>query len=101
MAVWQDWKDRAHAYRNLQALSASEGSEAQPSDASFARQGIARLRQEASIAICNVALLRPIQAFQYVFPPDVKIFLAASTGFLGDPCCEENDSGSPALDASH
>ena len=49
------------------------------------------------IDIFNVALLHPIQAFQYVFSPDVKIFLAARTGFMGDSFCEENDSGSPTF----
>jgi hypothetical protein len=61
--------------------------------------------------IFKVALLRAIQAFQYVFSPDVKIFLAARTDFLEDSFCEENDSSwptfapfrteRPALDATY
>jgi hypothetical protein len=43
------------------------------------------------------SLLSSVQGFQYVFSPDVKIFLAARTGFLGESFCEENDSGSPTF----
>src|SRR5258708_8816382 len=41
------------------------------------------------IDIFKVAFLRPIQAFRYVFSLDVRIFLAARTGSLGDSFCEE------------
>jgi hypothetical protein len=46
-------------------------------------------KQGIRIAICKVALLRSIQAFQYVFSPDVTIFLAARTGSSGYSFCVE------------
>jgi hypothetical protein len=41
------------------------------------------------IDVCKVAFLRSIQAFRYVFSPDVTIFSVPHTGFLGDTFCEE------------
>ncbi len=41
------------------------------------------------IDICKVAFLRSIQAFRYVFSPDVRIFLVPRTRSLGDSFCEE------------
>jgi hypothetical protein len=46
-------------------------------------------RRGIRMDICKVASLRPIQAFRYVFSLEVRIFLAARTGSLGDSFCGE------------